>query len=87
MHTRRLTIVNGPSYLSIVFVECQNGGDDVEGSAESSMSKQNWTALIDDMVAGRWTNPLTGKLVQVPYEAIVIEESLDGREAGTGSRR
>ncbi len=45
------------------------------------MSKQNWTALIDDMVAGRWTNPLTGKLAQVPYEAIVIEESLDGREA------
>src|ERR1700743_1028390 len=45
------------------------------------MSKQNWTALIDDMVAGRWSNPLTGRLVQVPYEAIVIEKSLDGREA------
>lgn len=45
------------------------------------MSKQNWTALIDDLVAGRWTNPQTGKRAKVPYEAIVIEESLDGREA------
>ena len=45
------------------------------------MSKQNWTALIDDMVAGRWTNPETGKPAKVPYDSIVIEESLDGREA------
>jgi glycerol-1-phosphate dehydrogenase [NAD(P)+] len=68
--------------LSNVFVKCQDDGCDLEGAArESSMSKQNWTALIDDMVAGRWTHSLTGKLAQVPYEAIVIEESLDGREA------
>jgi glycerol-1-phosphate dehydrogenase [NAD(P)+] len=81
MHTV-LTIVNGLSYLSIAFVKCHDGSYGVEGAAwESSMSKQNWTALIDDMVAGRWTNPLTGKLAHVPYEAIVIEESLDGREA------
>ena len=45
------------------------------------MSKQNWTALIDDMVAGRWTNPLTGAQIKVPYDSIVIEDSLDGREA------
>ncbi|MBR0900214.1 iron-containing alcohol dehydrogenase [Bradyrhizobium tropiciagri] len=45
------------------------------------MSKQNWTALIDDMVAGRWTNPLTGVQIKVPYDSIVIEDSLDGREA------
>jgi glycerol-1-phosphate dehydrogenase [NAD(P)+] len=45
------------------------------------MPKQNWTALIDDMVAGRWTNPLTGTQVKVPYESIVIEDSLEGREA------
>jgi glycerol-1-phosphate dehydrogenase [NAD(P)+] len=77
-----LTNVNALPYLSIVIVKCQDGCCDVESAArESSMSKQNWTALIDDMVAGRWTNPLTGKLAQVPYEAIVIEESLDGREA------
>lgn len=40
-----------------------------------------WTALIDDIVAGKWTNPETGKLATVPYERIVIEESLDGAEA------
>ena len=45
------------------------------------MSKQNWTALIDDLVAGRWTNPLTGARVKVPYDSIVIEDSLEGREA------
>jgi glycerol-1-phosphate dehydrogenase [NAD(P)+] len=37
--------------------------------------------LIDDMVAGRWVNPATGKPAQVPYESIVIRESLDGAEA------
>lgn len=45
------------------------------------MSKQNWTALIDDMVAGRWTSPVTGEQVKVPYDSIVIEDSLEGREA------
>ena len=45
------------------------------------MPKQNWTALIDDMVAGRWTNPLTGAQTKVPYDSIVIEDSLEGREA------
>jgi glycerol-1-phosphate dehydrogenase [NAD(P)+] len=40
-----------------------------------------WTALIDDMVAGRWINPETGKPGSVPYKSVVIEERLDGREA------
>jgi glycerol-1-phosphate dehydrogenase [NAD(P)+] len=40
-----------------------------------------WTALIDDVLAGRWVNPETGKIATVPYEKIVIEESLDGAEA------
>ncbi len=40
-----------------------------------------WTALIDDVVAGRWVNPETGKLATVPYESIVIEDQLDGAEA------
>lgn len=45
------------------------------------MSQHNWTALIDDLVAGRWINPLTGAAVKVPYDSIVIEDSLEGREA------
>jgi glycerol-1-phosphate dehydrogenase [NAD(P)+] len=40
-----------------------------------------WTALIDEMVAGRWINPETGKPGTVPYESVVIAESLKGREA------
>ena len=39
-----------------------------------------WTALIDDIVAGNWINPETGSRARVPYETIVIEESLDGAE-------
>lgn len=40
---------------------------------------QRWTALIDEMVAGEWTNPETGQRLTVPYESIVFEESLEGR--------
>jgi glycerol-1-phosphate dehydrogenase [NAD(P)+] len=40
-----------------------------------------WTALIDDMVGGRWTNPETGEIGRIPYDSIVIEDSLEGREA------
>src|SRR5579871_2370480 len=40
-----------------------------------------WTALIDDIVAGRWVNPETGEVARVPYERIVIAENLAGREA------
>ncbi len=46
-----------------------------------TMPDGGWTALIDDIVGGRWTNPETGMLASVPYEKIVIEESLDGHEA------
>jgi glycerol-1-phosphate dehydrogenase [NAD(P)+] len=41
----------------------------------------SWTALIDDMVAGRWINPETGKPGRIPYESVVIADSLAGREA------
>ncbi|MDJ0661298.1 MAG: iron-containing alcohol dehydrogenase [Crocosphaera sp.] len=41
-----------------------------------------WTALIDDICAGTWVNPLTGKrFPPAPYDQIVISESLRGREA------
>jgi glycerol-1-phosphate dehydrogenase [NAD(P)+] len=41
-----------------------------------------WTALIDDVLAGRWTSPKTGETAPpAPYERIVIAESLDGAEA------
>lgn len=41
----------------------------------------SWTTLIDEIVAGKWTNPETGKLATVPYERIEISESLEGGEA------
>lgn len=40
-----------------------------------------WTALIDDILTGDWINPETGSRATVPYEKIVIKESLDGAEA------
>lgn len=41
----------------------------------------SWTGLIDEILDGRWTSPETGKKAVVPYERIVIEDSLDGRAA------
>jgi glycerol-1-phosphate dehydrogenase [NAD(P)+] len=41
----------------------------------------DWNALIRDVVAGRWTDPETGKPITLPFETIEIAESLDGREA------
>ena len=49
--------------------------------ADASVPKGGWTALIDDIVAGRWVDPSTGKPAPVPYGAIVIRESLEGAEA------
>ncbi|PSJ59534.1 iron-containing alcohol dehydrogenase [Kumtagia ephedrae] len=50
-------------------------------SAESDAPIGGWTALIDDVLAGRWVSPDTGKAERVPYDSIVIEESLEGAEA------
>ena len=41
----------------------------------------DWNALIRDVVAGDWRDPLTGKAVTVPFETIRIEEDLGGGEA------
>ncbi|MDQ6437469.1 iron-containing alcohol dehydrogenase [Mesorhizobium sp. LHD-90] len=50
-------------------------------SAESDAPIGGWTALIDDVLAGRWVSPDSGKAASVPYDSIVIEETLDGAEA------
>ena len=47
----------------------------------STLTANRWSALIGDMVEGRWTNPETGRIAKVPYESIVIDDSLEGREA------
>lgn len=41
----------------------------------------DWNALIADVVAGRWTDPETGRPARVPFETIVLAESIDGQEA------
>ena len=43
---------------------------------------RDWTALIDEICAGTWVSPLTGRrFPPAPYDRIVIAESLRGREA------
>lgn len=49
--------------------------------ARSTAPENGWTALIDDIVAGRWIDPESGRAASVPYESIVFRESLDGAEA------
>ena len=40
----------------------------------------NWTELIDDLVAGKWINPETQDFASVPFESIVIKENMEGQE-------
>jgi glycerol-1-phosphate dehydrogenase [NAD(P)+] len=55
----------------------------MEATAQKSTEAPvgGWTTLISDVVDGHWVNPETGKAASVPYDSIVIEESLDGAEA------
>ncbi|HZA65527.1 MAG TPA: iron-containing alcohol dehydrogenase [Geminicoccaceae bacterium] len=39
-------------------------------------------SVIEDLIAGRWRDPTTGRPVRIGTRAIVIERSLDGGEAG-----
>ena len=38
----------------------------------------DWNTLIREVLKGEWRDPETGKAAKVPFEAIRIEESLDG---------
>jgi glycerol-1-phosphate dehydrogenase [NAD(P)+] len=42
---------------------------------------RDWNALIDDVVAGKWVDPETGKPAQVPFKTIMLAETLDGGAA------
>ena len=41
----------------------------------------NWNALIEDVVAGRWRDPETGEAAKLPFDAIELAETTEGREA------
>ena len=41
----------------------------------------DWNTLIDEIVAGQWKHPETGKAATVPFETIMLAETLDGGEA------
>jgi glycerol-1-phosphate dehydrogenase [NAD(P)+] len=45
------------------------------------MADRDWNGLIRDVVAGEWRDPETGKAAAVPFETIMLAESLDGGEA------
>lgn len=51
------------------------------GEPRSLCDERNWTSLIDEIIDGRWTHPETGQPADVPYDRVVIAESLDGAEA------
>jgi glycerol-1-phosphate dehydrogenase [NAD(P)+] len=42
---------------------------------------RDWNALIDDVVAGKWADPETGKPAKVPFKTILLAETLDGGAA------
>ncbi len=41
----------------------------------------HWGRLIDEVIGGRWIDPDTGRPASVPFESIVIADSLAGAEA------
>jgi glycerol-1-phosphate dehydrogenase [NAD(P)+] len=41
----------------------------------------DWNATIRDVVAGKWRDPETGKTLTVPFETIMLAETLEGGEA------
>jgi glycerol-1-phosphate dehydrogenase [NAD(P)+] len=45
------------------------------------LERVNWNALIEDVVAGRWRDPETGRPASLPFDAIDLSESTEGREA------
>lgn len=72
------TLFSGASLPGILAMETtSHPGSMAAGDAPEG----GWTALIDDILAGRWVNPETGKIGRVPYDAVVIRPSLDGAEA------
>jgi glycerol-1-phosphate dehydrogenase [NAD(P)+] len=48
---------------------------------ETKTGGARWTRLIDDIVAGRWIDPESGRPARVPYDTVVIADDLDGAEA------
>ncbi|WP_420348175.1 iron-containing alcohol dehydrogenase [Pelagibius sp.] len=50
-------------------------------TATSIHHAKSYGGVIDQLVAGEWVDPTTGKPVRLPIDSIVIESSLDGHEA------
>jgi glycerol-1-phosphate dehydrogenase [NAD(P)+] len=48
---------------------------------EMFMVEPRWGRLIDDVTNGVWVNPDTGQVARVPFERVVIANSLAGAEA------
>lgn len=46
------------------------------------LGRGGWTMLIDDVCAGAWIDPDTGRPAETPFRNIVIADSLSGGEAG-----
>src|ERR1044072_855465 len=79
-----LTIVKRSRRMSLASGKCRSAAKRLRCSMERQPlgnTMGRWTTLIDEMVEGRWINPETGKPGTVPYERVVIDDRLDGREA------
>lgn len=50
-------------------------------AAKKADVKKDWNTLIRDVVKGDWRDPETDKPINVPFEAIRIEETLEGGAA------
>lgn len=53
----------------------------MRANIRSAAPEGGWSALIEEIVAGRWRSPHSGEIARVPYESVVLAPSLEGREA------
>ena len=47
----------------------------------ASAAGDRWSRLVDDVVAGTWIDPDTGRPAQVPFDRVLIADDLSGAEA------
>src|SRR5258708_28306502 len=66
---------------------CRPGTEGSRPSRESRLPEPvNWNALIEDVVAGRWRDPESGRPAALPFEAIELVETTEGAEADLVAR-
>ena len=78
--TRELLAIHADLWPTLVGVE--RAARRLRGGRQW-LTAANWNALIEDVVAGRWRDPETGRPATLPFEAIELAETHRGARGRT----